>query len=311
MIIGGAYQELLEGPLKGDEEKIEEFLKSLGIVGVDIESIEANMVDNRVDLRFYAIVNPKKLLENVLDEETMKSAIYIFDTVNTFLKEAEIEFLAVPEGCYRYFKVLIKAQSVYRFLYTLPKLYKVIKNGGVLKELLEFLTVLDMDSVLEQLKPLIDAINEFNSRELVFVEPVRAYIYIDNERGYLEYKTPRIVRRYAESASDTLAEIYSLVEHIMEKYSCPACDNSLAGIELEVDPVDVKVTLNGKEVKTVRFSDLPKLEVVPLKPAVTPPRSVAMHSSTPPAICIDFRCIGAVAVLVILGGVLLVKRKTG
>jgi len=89
---------------------------------------------------------------------------------------------------------------------------------------------------------------------------------LSNTGSIISFTTPKIMKRGATSPKDTLLAIYNFIHRVYEIYE------EFSGVTPDITPVlnttitlvpkeNIKITINGTEVESIRFRDIPNIEI--------------------------------------------------
>jgi len=235
-----------------NEEFIKLILERNNITGVDIKALKITKGDNSLKVIFEITLDVQKLLESN----------------RTAIKEVS-ESSKIP------IVLDLNARLIYNYVY-------VNADLGVYSNINDVLTTLV--DIIESSKKLIEGqlfnaiplgehylltlwtLKEF--AETFSILPSSSYfkIMMKGNTTSISFKTPKIIKRGSNNASETIRALYDLILNIterLEKAKCTGINASdILNTAIELRPAEnVEVFLKGSRVSSVKLSDLPYLEI--------------------------------------------------
>lgn len=237
---------------------IEQSLNQSGITWVKIERLSTSVSDSIGYIDFAVDIEIGEALEQTNTSiEEFKDAL----DKSSYPLSGGLEFSVTSEGMNIEFSATVE-KDINDVLESIAELYSTIEETGVSEQMQYVPTPVPAPST-QSFSPIFTMTNEFCKRLEVLSS--EGYVHIKpagNGTLVVEYKTPRIVKKGATSPADTIRELYDFAMWVNEElgqYSpIPLADVTEETVKIEGEGVEV--TLNGTEVSTVKFSDLPNLE---------------------------------------------------
>jgi len=237
---------------------IEHGLNQRGITWVKIERLSTNVSDSVGYIDFSVDIEIGEALEQT------NTSIEEFKAVldkSSYPVSGGLEMSITSEGISVEFSTAIE-KDINDVLESIAGLYSTIEETGVSEQIQYVPTPAPLPST-QSFSPIFTMANEFCER--FEIRSSEGYVHIkpsENGTAVIEYKTPKIVKKGATSPADTIREVYDFAMWVNEElgHYSPIPLGDVAEKTVRVEGEGVEVTLNGTEVSTVKFSDLPNLE---------------------------------------------------